>query len=232
MKAFFTCILALLLFTHCEVNMQNCIEGEGEPQEKEFEVEGFEGISLKIPAKVKLSQGTQSVTIKAPSNYWQELEMDVRRNILTIESNKCFEDKIEATISTPNINYIEIAGSGNINSESFSTTELELQIKGSGDMNLDCQLEDLSTAITGSGDINIKGSAQSLDLSIAGSGDFNAFDLEVLDAKVQIAGSGDTQLNVFNELDVKIAGSGDVMYKGHPKIQSTIVGSGDIIDAN
>lgn len=231
MKPIAAIVFGLFLLSACDVNI-NCIEGEGAVQEKEFELSVFDGIELDVPGKVEIKQGPQNVLVRAYDNYWEPLELSVRRGVLVIGSQGCFSDKIEAVITIPSIEYLEINGSGEIFSDNLSAEELELGINGSGDIDINAAVRELDVNINGSGNVKLKGNTQEMGLDINGSGNLNAFEMEVLRADVEISGSGDAKVNVFNELNVSIVGSGDVRYKGQPNIKSNITGSGDVVNAN
>ena len=221
----------IVLISACNMNM-SCIDGAGKQESKSFDLEEIEGIELGVPAHIEIQQGPQSISFKAYPNYWEQLQLNVKRGILEIESNRCFSDKIEATITMPNINQLEINGSGKIVSSNFSSEDLELKINGSGDMDLNTAAKEIDANINGSGNIVLQGSAQDLKLEVNGSGDFRALDMDILNAEVEISGSGDAELNVNNSLDVNIVGSGDVSYTGQPNIKTKITGSGNVIPKN
>jgi len=53
-------------------------------------------------------------------------------------------------------------------------------------------------------------------------------DLEVVDATVDISGSGDAELHVTGTLRVDISGSGSVTHRGGAEVDADISGSGDV----
>lgn len=82
--------------------------------------------------------------------------------------------------------------------------------------------------IPGSGNLRVVGRTRELDASVSGSGDMRLFDLMADKAQVSIAGSGDVQVNVSQDLVARIAGSGDVSYRGEPRTQISVKGSGSV----
>ncbi len=86
----------------------------------------------------------------------------------------------------------------------------------------------LTTEVNGSGKFSIRGEARKQTIKISGSGNYEARNLISDVALVKISGSGKTELNVREELDVRISGSGNVLYRGNPKISQQISGSGKI----
>lgn len=87
-------------------------------------------------------------------------------------------------------------------------------------------------ALTGTGDFKLNGEKQSLlDIHITGAGNVEAFDMEVDDCNITIAGTGNCEVSVRESLSVSISGVGNVFYKGSPDLHSDISGVGNVIAA-
>ncbi len=213
-----------------------CVDGDGPIVEQTLTLDEFSGIELNLPIEVILTQGdVQQVVVEGKQNIIDELERDVRSGVWEIETRDCVRDigNMKIFITIPEIRELSIAGSGEIFGDNvFIVNDVELQISGSGDMDLAMEGDDFEAVITGSGNIKLEGIADELDLKITGSGDISAFDMDALRARVEITGSGNAEVSVQDELDVKISGSGDVRYKGTPSLDVSISGSGRVVDAN
>lgn len=213
-----------------------CVDGDGPIVEQVLNLDDFSGVELSLPIEVVIKQGdVQEVRVEGKQNIIDELERDVRNGVWDIETRDCVRDigNMKIFITIPEIRELAIAGSGEIFGENiFLVQDVELQISGSGNMDLAMEGDDYEATITGSGNIKLEGLADELDFKITGSGDISAFDLAALRARVEITGSGNAEVSVQDELDVKISGSGDVRYKGTPSIDVSISGSGRVVDAN
>lgn len=87
-------------------------------------------------------------------------------------------------------------------------------------------------ALTGTGDFTLSGEKQSLlDIHITGAGSVEAFDMEVDDCNITIAGTGNCEVSVNESLSVSISGVGNVFYKGSPELYSDISGMGKVLEA-
>ncbi len=113
----------------------------------------------------------------------------------------------------------DIDGSGEINLIS-SCNESFLRIDGSGRINADIICDQLNAQIDGSGEIRLVGSCNDSHMSIEGSGRIRAFDFESEFCYIDIEGSGDIYVFVWDLLDVEIDGSGIVYYEGNPVIRT------------
>ncbi len=138
--------------------------------------------------------------------------------------------EIKIYVTAPVFNKFSTAGSGNISGSNqvISDDNLDINVAGSGNINLNVKASDVDASIAGSGDITLAGEADLIKGSIAGSGDIKAKDLVAHKADVHIAGSGNAEVNADEELSANIAGSGDVRYAGKPKTSSRIAGSGSV----
>ena len=189
-----------------------------------------------MDATLFLTQGDEhSVTISAQPNIIDEIDFRVRNRELVINNDRCLRnyEPVEIYMTVPEIRELSISGSGSIISQNqIFISDLELNLSGSGYMDLDINGDDVFARISGSGDMKLQGFIDDLDYTVSGSGNLHAFDLEAQTADIRISGSGNVEVTVNEHLDVRISGSGDVYYRGAPAIESRISGSGKVIDDN
>jgi hypothetical protein len=236
----FVTICALVLSaSSCIIDFDGdgrCERGTGPITTKSYDVDGFTGIGLEISATVYVTQGPEySVEAEGYRNLVDELDLDVRNGVLRIDFFGCVRnvDDFRIYITMPEIESLAVAGSGDIYSENVITSEeLELDIAGSGDMDIAAETNRLEVNIAGSGDMLLEGITEVLQIRVASSGNVQAFRMDAQDVEVDIAGSGDVDVVAQNSLKVRIAGSGDVRYRGNPSLDVDIAGSGRVIDAN
>ncbi|MGD9929752.1 MAG: head GIN domain-containing protein [Mangrovibacterium sp.] len=233
MKTKLTTVLTLIAFF---IGFQSV-----QAAEEMREVAAFSEISLRIPGKLYLEQGSkQSIEIVAKQSTLDEIITEVKGRELIIRfksKNYLWKDfetgKIEIFITVPEIGALSVSGSGDIiNDGEINSRILNLAVSGSGDILLnDLKAERLKVAISGSGDVELAGNGKTEDLSVAisGSGNYKGADFACDDVNVRIAGSGSAYVHADRVLNVRVAGSGDVKYKGNPQIDQTVVGSGRVI---
>ncbi len=234
---------AIVLYTPgCFIDIDDdtfsrCVDADGPIISETIVMSSFSGIDFRMAGEVYLRQGSeQEVVIEAPRRLIEEMEFDVRRDIWSIETDRCVRHShrdLRIFITVPFLDYVRLSGSGDIISENFfAIDDLELVLSGSGLIDLGIEADDVKASISGSGDIILEGTADDLDFNISGSGDIKAFNLSANTASVHISGSGDAEVTVSDALNVRISGSGDVYYRGNPSIDKTVTGSGGVIDAN
>ena len=104
-----------------------------------------------------------------------------------------------------------------------------IDVTGASDLQLGRIDKDaLTIHISGPSDIDASGTVGALTLDIEGPGDAHLRELAARTADVQLAGAGDAELNVSDELNVHVEGSGDVTYRGHPTVRQSVEGSGEV----
>ena len=133
-------------------------------------------------------------------------------------------------VTLPVLDEIKLNGSGHVRSISrLELNSLNINIVGSGNINLDVNSVNTSFSCSGSGNVYLTGKSENLSVHINGSGHFKGYDLTTKDADIKISGSGACEINVIDNLNVSINGSGKVKYIGNPYINQKISGSGDIL---
>jgi hypothetical protein len=228
--------LSLGIFISSCSFMGSCVQGEGKVIERTLTLESFSKVDVSGATTVFISQGeTQTVTISAQENIIALLNKNVSGDEWEIEFERCIKstEGIEIYITIPEIEELQINGSGSITSKGLlQSDKMKLDIQGSGELNLELDVKELETEIAGSGDITLKGTTKIHNIDVNGSGDVNAYDLRSDEDEIKINGSGDVKVNVSYSLSVKVNGSGDVYYKGDVKeISSSINGSGNLKQA-
>ncbi len=217
----FSFSLALSLFCIASVFAQkNTIKGDGPVVTKELKLDQFDGIGLGLVATVHVYKGPQKVTIDAQQNIIDNLNMEIEKDGTwgiggkDRVNFKNYKD-IVINITIPTLDELSIGGSGAIIAHDAFTGIKHLELN-----------------IGGSGKIEMVGSAKKVAINIAGSGTVEAKRLNAQQCEVNIAGSGDALIDVADDLEVSIAGSGDVRYSGHPRVKSSIAGSGRVQTMN
>lgn len=246
-------ILMLGLLTGC-----NIVNGSGNVVTDERAIDDFEALELNTSANVTVRQGESSfLVIRGEDNIIDQIETVGRGNRLIIRNRNRGVMSIlrntrpvEITVTTSNLDEIDVSGSGNITAETINNRLMDVSITGSGDVTLDqvetetmdisisgsgdVDVETLSAnfldvTINGSGDVELAGEVNRVDFSINGSGEIKTEDLSANAADIRVNGSGDIELWVKETLDVRVNGSGDVRYYGNPSVDQRIGGSGDIV---
>ncbi|ALI98992.1 head GIN domain-containing protein [Rufibacter tibetensis] len=198
----------------------------------------FQKIGLAYPANVILRQGsTHSVKVEGDAEQLIQLVTEVQNGKLNIRrkdhdnNNNWSSGKKRVTIyiTVPQIEALSVSGSGKIKGEgTFKSASMDLAVSGSGNIQLNANVDNLSSRISGSGSIELQGTGKQSTISVSGSGSMKGYAFKTNDAKVSISGSGSCEINATTSLRSSISGSGKVSYEGSPSVDSRVSGSGSV----
>lgn len=201
------------------------------------DLDTFDEIAFATDGTVYLKQGnTQKVELKGDREDLEEIRTEVRggRLIIKNRSNGWFNwknnNRIEIYITMKELNGVSVSGSGRVYGESkFTTKFLDLDVSGSGKMELQADAREVDISVSGSGRVTLEGKGEVSDISISGSGKIDAEDFVADDHKIRISGSGSCYIHAEESIDARISGSGSVHYKGGArKVNSHSSGSGKL----
>ena len=218
MKTLVLTLVSALMVSGCGVlhrvkHLGAEVQGSGVTKSEERKVDGFTRIVLENSAEVVAMVGPEfRVVIEGDDNIVPIIETTISKGSLIIRSEGSFSTSkpLRLTITAPNLEGIEIRGSGDARIEGVHADRFE-------------------ASISGSGEVTVTGSAKHVAASIAGSGDLDLGGLKSVTAEASVSGSGDIAIHATESLDASIMGSGDIRYLGSPgKVKKSIMGSGDV----
>ncbi len=231
-------VTACAFFGLTEANAQwgnKKVVGNGNVTTKTVNTGDYDGINGVGSMDIHLERGTEgNITVTTDDNLHQYIEIEVKNNMLVIKTKKNTYLKtkkgIHVTVPFKDISEISLIGSGDIDTKDVvDAPNLELNVTGSGDVDLDVNSGSLEARVTGSGDMRVNGKTVDLEVSVSGSGDFHGFNLQSDNTEATVSGSGDVRVVANKSIKARVNGSGDITYKGNPERSDTKTsGSGDI----
>lgn len=254
-RILFTLIFFTTLFSSC-LFVDTSIFGDGIVVEEFRDVQSFDKILSAGSFAVYYENADEySVTVVAESNLLPYIETNVVGKELRIRTssgvNLRSTKAVEVYVRGNYLEGITLSGSGSITTETINAEDLDVDITGSGDVDIAFVGSNLSSKISGSGKMNVYAECRNVDFKISGSGriyldgfsdysDYkisgsgrvNAYDFWVDEADVDISGSGNVYLNVAEDLEGTISGSGKVYYIGNPRMNVRVSGSGRVVNDN
>lgn len=236
MKTFISILALFIIGTNLNAQVfTKKITGNGKYITENRSLSVYNKIDVAGSFEVKLVKGKEgAISINADENLMEYIETEIENNHLKIQPKKGYQLRstktIVITVSFETIDAISLAGSGNVSSaDELNATDLNLNLAGSGEINLPVSTKNLTSHIAGSGNLKLSGNADVFRSEIAGSGNLEGDDLKAIISHVNIAGSGNVKIHAVSEIHANIAGSGNVIYSGNPTIEkSKSVGSGSI----
>jgi len=245
-------IIALLIglgISSCKKSM--FINGNKNVTTQIRQLDSFTKLANNGSFEVNIIKDTTSyVIVEAESNIIPHILTMIENGALIIDSQENLNThrSMKLEVHTPDLESVQINGSGDIDFETFSSesfsavvdgsgsmngsaicTDAYLKIEGSGSLIIGLQTEELDASIHGSGNIHVAGQGVNSKMGIYGSGSIKDYDFVQDNCEVISDGSGNVYTTVNNSLNVKIKGSGSVHFKGDPVVQSLVNGSGSVI---
>ena len=198
----------ILLTTSCIPPFSNCIHGSGSSVEEQRNVGSFTKINSEGSFNVYIASGNEcDVVVEAPENLLDYSKTSVSNNELTIETKRgrCIdsEDNVNIYVTVNSLQKLTLSGSGNISTDSISTSNITLNISGSGDIDTKLFANYIDATVSGSGSIKFSGQNNESEMKVTGSGKINAYDMPQNKVFATITGSGDIYLNIEIHLSLK-----------------------------
>ena len=225
--------LFLLFSLQCSSQNKGAINGEGEIVKKEISLADINGFDFGLSGDVILTQGSpQKIVLEGQQNIIDNITQEVKNGWWHIGFIKNVRNSKNITIhlTVQDINKVALTGSGSVRAANKFTglDDVELDIRGSGNIVFDYEANATDASLTGSGTMKLSGNSNRLNVSITGSGDVMAGDLVTESCDVDISGSGNATVNASNKLATDITGSGDVRYSGNASVDAHVTGSGQV----
>lgn len=248
MKYLILTVIGCLLAASCIINFSGSTTVFGDTTEDGIdytevrEVGSFHSISSSLPCNIYFSQGDKrEVRVESTEELAPKVLTTVENGTLKLKLEEGRYPRIilRMVITVPDIESIELRGSGSLVHEGTLqvSKDLSVRVSGSGDIRLGaiaCKAFDAH--IFGSGHARIQGNATvdgDMDLSTRGSGDIDMESVTATgNASVRTSGSGHISLRevaVDGDMDLKTSGSGDIFVHGSCRdITASTTGSGNI----
>jgi Putative auto-transporter adhesin, head GIN domain len=230
--------LLLVLFSACNYMGGRLMRGNGNPGTQTRNVGSFNSIHALGSMDVIVVPGQDySVRVESDENLLPYILTDKEGDALMIHTRNHYNLQprtgMKIYVTTPNVEGLEVSGSGSLvsNGKLHANGRLKIEVTGSGDVKVDIDAPEIAAESTGSGNVILSGTTRNFSSEINGSGEVHCFNLLSESTKVEINGSGAAEIYASKQLDVEINGSGDVAYKGTPAINQRIAGSGTVKSA-
>ena len=213
------CALLLIAFATVPAEARwggNGIEGSGDLETRELDLDDFDAIDLGGAFTVDIKFGDyQKIEVTIDDNLWDNLEAEVSGGTLEIgwDKNCDPDDDCEIVITMKKLDRFEIHGACDATIADFDGDLFEFYVSGAAELEIDGQVDEL-------------------DIQVSGAGDLDARDLKAKHVKVRISGAGNAELYASESIDARISGAGSLDYWGSPEKEKTKVSGVGSIDSH
>lgn len=218
---------SLLALSGCSVTIP-----VGPTTSEERDIGEVSSVLLGTSGNLVVSEGEPALTVRAPGGTIDRLTSDENGRTLVLGSVPGFSmglGDVRYDLSVPQLDRIELRGSGTVEATVSADGTVRLDLNGSGEIDWSGLSADrVEVHLAGSGDIAVTGVAAELSVEVRGSGSVDAEKLEARDVVVKVSGSGDVDVAASDSLSVDLSGSGRVTYSGDPSTDVRVSGSGTV----
>lgn len=220
MKQFlFLLSLSALLFS-CDLD-SILIRGNGNVVKETRSVGEFHSIISKGSIDIEIMPSdSYGLEVQNDENLLEYMLTEVVDGVLEVKYQKgsYSDDHSKVFITVPTLNKIKSSGSADITIHGTlkNTSEMDIQLSGSGNVEGDVDAPLIKAISSGSGDIELSGRTKTFICEIRGSGDVECADLKSENVDINVKGSADVKVFASVSLKVNVAGSGNVHYSGNP----------------
>jgi len=177
--------------------------------------EPFTGVVLSGMIDVTIGQaGAHSVVASGTEAALSDLKAEVKDGKLHLAQKSRLRigkrGKVRVTINMPDLQSLELTGSGDVTISNM-------------------KLDKIALTVTGAGDVTASGTCNDLHIQLTGAGDITARDLKCHNVSAQVSGSGDISLHADRNVSARVSGVSDLDIYGNPPERSVKVGGvGDV----
>lgn len=210
-----------------------CLNCENSDDETFSGLRDFDELEITGRFDVRIIHGDNySVELNGPEGEKNFYNVERRGETLIIdyERNRDFNWKdwdskrfnmaeMEIVITMPSLARIEALGVGNIRFGDFTGDDLEIDTRGPVKTRGNgIRVDDLNIKLMGKSEADLSGSTQNLHARVEFASRLRAYDLEALDAFVEVSGASSAKVNVKGTLEMEEGIAGDVDYRGNPQV--------------
>ena len=239
-------ILALIVLTVLLVSLNGCmivaldgmggnaVHGTGDKITRDFAVDSFTGVDIAGGYVIVYRQAQESsVTVHMQENLFNYLNTHVVNGELRIFSDRNFRTTSENTpriyVYSPYLNHINVSGSATFeNWDTVRASSLDVSIGGAAAGAMHLEVDSVTISLAGAASLDLTGTADTARITVAGAGEVDAGGLQTRTAWVDIAGTGNIEIAVSDNLDATISGAGTVWYVGNPQVNRSVAGIGRV----
>jgi hypothetical protein len=202
------------------------------PMEDEEEEQGrllrdFDEVEITGKFDVRISQGHDySVELVGPDREKEKyniyrsgeslvIEYQGKRNFNWNAKDMNIED-MRINIVMPSLEKLEATGFGTIRFEDFGGEDMDIEAHGPIKIRGDLRTQDLSINLTGKSEADLSGSATSLNARLELASRLRAYNLDVVDAMVEVSGASFAKVNVSGTLEIEEGVASSVDFRGNP----------------
>lgn len=206
----------------------SCPKSTDEPAEVAGDLTKFSELEINGKFDVRVYSGTEySVKLNGTEKEKDRYNIYQRDQTLVIEydGNKKKKwdlkdlalDEVQIEITMPSMERLEASGVGKLRFDDFSVDNLTLDIRGPVKVRGEVHTQKISVNLSGSAEADLSGSTVMLDADVEFASRLKAYNLNAVDAVVDVSGASSAKVNVSGTLEMEEGVASDIDYRGNPE---------------
>lgn len=243
-------VLALvLIFSGCSGTFGTPVTGNGKLETRTFDLVGFNRLEISNAFQVEVTRADSfAISITADGNLFQDY-LDIRKFGSTLHiglktNHSYFNTTQRAILTVPDLRGIDVSGASKAHVIGFtSTTALSVEVSGASTLeltnikagNTNLEVSGASHAsgeleitggnfnVSGASSLELEGTADNINAEISGASNGKLEDFNIAEARINVSGASNANINVSGELSAEVSGASRVYYTGNPTLGSVNV---------
>ncbi len=134
------------------------------------------------------------------------------------EVNDLGIEEMRIHVTMPSLEKLEATGFGNIRFDNFNGNEMEIESRGPIKIRGELDMQELSVYLSGKSEADLSGHVNNLNARIELASKLRAYNLDAVDAMVEVSGASSAKVNVSANLEIEEGVASDVDYRGNPNV--------------
>jgi phage shock protein PspC (stress-responsive transcriptional regulator) len=216
---------------YTEADGLQCISCEREEEDEDGETSDLRDFDeLEVSGKFDLriiNGGDYKVELFGPEREKDKYKIYRTAKTLVIEYNgkkRNWEvndlgiEEMRIHVTMPGLEKLEATGFGNIRFDNFNGNDLEIDARGPIKIRGELGMQELSINLTGKSEAELSGHANNLNARIELASKLRAYNLDVVDAMIEVSGASNAKVNVSGNLEIEEGVASQVDYRGTPNV--------------
>ena len=145
------------------------------------------------------------------------IEYDSDNKKFDWKSNPINLDKIKINITTPELESLDLKGSGDVIFSGFNSDNLEINVLGAIDVEGQANAHDVVVMLAGASELELRGEGSNLEATVQGASQLKAYNFTTENANVEANGASSAKVYCTRRLEIKEGIASKVSYRGDPE---------------
>lgn len=224
MKSLLPLIFLPLAFSGCDQVLPG-VQGSGVKKTENRPIGPFEKVSVSTSSIVEVIHGdAPGLEIISDDNILPLISTEVKGGELTISSKGSFSTNIgiHVKLTAVSLKEIDVSGAVKLNVSNATADELKLSANGASEINWNGGAKKIKLNANGASRATLKGPVNELIADLNGASALHGYESEMANARVELNGASQAEVNVIGELSGKASGASNIRYVGTPRTSVSI----------